>query len=435
VTLKSGPAPQQRSGPGTGGNPMQPQPSTPSPHRTDSKRGPKRRVAPGVFERADRFLVGYSDVNGVDHLKTLGWIKSDRHPDGLTLRQAKAERERLRVRTGDGTLPAPSALTFGQVAEEFLADFQSRVVAGECSERTASLYEQRYRTHLEPILATRPLQSLRPRDFTELLRNLRGRGVGASTLRGTLLIASRICSYAIRNWPDVISVSPTDPVERPKVRVKSEPRYLDAAEIRELLQHAPERYRTLLATAVFTGARQSELLGLTWNDVDFDGGRIQIRAQLSRATRDKPARRVPLKTGAGQRDIPLIPQLAQLLKQHKEAMFAQGHAKPDDYVFSTWTGRPFYYRNVSSRGLDPAADAAGLNSNGEPRVTFHDLRHTFASHLIVDLRLDAVRVSKMLGHARPSITTDVYAGLIERARHGAELREAMADSAFAHALD
>ena len=60
-----------------------------------------------------------------------------------------------------------------------------------------------------------------------------------------------------------------------------------------------------------------------------------------------------------------------------------------------------------------AAADAGLDRDGR-RVRFHDLRHTFASHLIIDIRLDVVQVSRILGHARTSMTLDTYTHLFER---------------------
>ena len=65
---------------------------------------------------------------------------------------------------------------------------------------------------------------------------------------------------------------------------------------------------------------------------------------------------------------------------------------------------------------------------------FHDLRHTFASHLIIDIRLDVVQVSRMLGHARTSMTLDTYTHLFEEARHGADIRAELAKSDFANLL-
>jgi integrase-like protein len=102
-------------------------------------------------------------------------------------------------------------------------------------------------------------------------------------------------------------------------------------------------------------------------------------------------------------------------------------------VFATSVGTPFLYHNVSKRVLRRAASGAGLDQNGR-RVPFHDLRHTFASHLIIDIRLDVVQVSRMLGHARTSMTLDTYTHLFEEARHGADVRAGLAKSDFANLL-
>ncbi len=53
----------------------------------------------------------------------------------------------------------------------------------------------------------------------------------------------------------------------------------------------------------YAGLRLSEALGLTWDEVDFENGELRVPYQLSRATREKPARRVSLKTDAGRRDV------------------------------------------------------------------------------------------------------------------------------------
>lgn len=85
--------------------------------------------------------------------------------------------------------------------------------------------------------------------------------------------------------------------------------------------------------------------------------------------------------------------------------------------------------------LTRAADAAQLNGDGWPPLRFHDLRHTFASHLVVDLGLDVAQVSRILGHARITITLDVYTHLFDDARHTGEIRRRMAASQFASLLD
>jgi integrase-like protein len=101
-----------------------------------------------------------------------------------------------------------------------------------------------------------------------------------------------------------------------------------------------------------------------------------------------------------------VPRSGALAHPMNSGSAGRSPAKEQDFVFSTEVGTPFYYRNVSVRGLDKAADRAGLNAGGKPRLSMHDLRHTFASHLILDLKLDVAQVSRQLGHFRPSITLD-----------------------------
>ena len=103
-------------------------------------------------------------------------------------------------------------------------------------------------------------------------------------------------------------------------------------------------------------------------------------------------------------------------------------------MFSTRRGTPFSQRNIQRSALHLAADAAGLRVDGA-RLRFHDLRHTFASHLIIDLGLDGVQVSRLMGHASPSTTLNIYAHMFDEARHAADIRARMARSAFAGLLD
>jgi integrase len=80
------------------------------------------------------------------------------------------------------------------------------------------------------------------------------------------------------------------------------------------------------------------------------------------------------------------------------------------------------YRNVSTRGLDKAAEAAQLNPAGVAKLTFHDLRHTYGSHL-AQSGLDPVGVQRQMGHARPSITMDLYVHEFETARRREQVSE------------
>ena len=117
------------------------------------------------------------------------------------------------------------------------------------------------------------------------------------------------------------------------------------------------------------------------------------------------------------------------MREHlRETERASGLPRPDAFVFTTANGTPLNRNNVAKRGLDNAADDAGLNADGLPKLGFHDLRHTFASHLI-RAGVDPVRASRPLGHARPSITLDIYAHEFDHARGLDDVRE-LIDAAF-----
>ena len=94
-------------------------------------------------------------------------------------------------------------------------------------------------------------------------------------------------------------------------------------------------------------------------------------------------------------------------------------------MLTTATGSPLNYRNVSTRGLDKAADVANLNPPSLPKLTFRDLRHTYGLHL-AQSGLDPVGVQRQLGHARPSITMDLYVHEFETARRREQVGERLA---------
>lgn len=104
----------------------------------------------------------------------------------------------------------------------------------------------------------------------------------------------------------------------------------------------------------------------------------------------------------------MLPELATLLREHRKTAFAHGAARPDAFVFSSATGAPLNQSNIRSRVLERAANAAGLNRPGQDRLTFHDLRRTYASH-IIRAGLDPVRAATQIGHEDPAVTLREYA--------------------------
>ena len=351
--------------------------------------------------------------------------------EARTIEEARRQREFLRGAARGERLPASPRLTFGEVARRWLGEFEAKVAAGERRERTLEHYRGALERHILPRLGRRRLQLIGPDDLAAFVSELRGTGLSAWTINGLLVPLSCVFNFAVRRG--YIASNPLrrlHPDERPHPG-PSDQRVLSRSELARLLQASPVRYRPLLATSIATGMRFSEVLALSWGDVDFAAGVVHVRHQLARGRRGIPPRRVAPKTRAAVREIPLIPQLATVLREHKRT---SPFTDPGDYVFATRAGRPLMHRNVARLAFTRALNESGLLGGENRRLRFHDLRHTFASHLIIDIRLDVVQVSRILGHARTSMTLDTYTHLFEEARHGADVRAELAKSSFANLL-
>jgi integrase len=377
----------------------------------------RKRVERGIYRQENGTYGVYLLVAGKPRFKTVGG----------KLAEARRQRDLLSAKAQRGELLAPSRLTFAELAETWIEGFAAQVAAEERSERTLENYRYHLDGYLLPVFGKRRLHEITTDDCARLIASLRAKGLAAKTIAGALVPLGRVFALALRRgYLNDNPLRRLEASERPRIQ-RREQRVLTHEEIAKLLEASLPRYRPFLASALYSAMRLSELLGLTWADVDLQEGLIHVRYQLSRARVDKPARRVRLKTSNAVRDIPLLPQLAALLKRHK---LASAQSCPNDYVFGTALGMPLSYRNVERRGLRRASEHAGLNVEGEPPLRVHDLRHTFASHLIVDLKLDVAHVSRILGHARPSITLDTYTHLFDQAAHAADIRARMAESPF-----
>ena len=257
---------------------------------------------------------------------------------------------------------APSGATFDQAA----AEWQTTPAYTGLGERTRERYDANLRTHLSPRFGDRKLQEIDGDDVAELVADLTAAGKAAWTVRNVLTTLSALYRWASgrRKLAATNPVRQLEKHERPAVR-KRRGRTLQPREITALIDSATtDRYRVLIATAIFTGLRLQELLALRWQDVDFDAGEVRVRYQLTR----KRAELVEVKSDAGVREVTLRPQLAQVLRHYKAA---SAHSLPGDYVFATLAGGPLGWRNVERRAMDAAYAAAvkrsGFRSGGRSR--------------------------------------------------------------------
>jgi integrase len=149
--------------------------------------------------------------------------------------------------------------------------------------------------------------------------------------------------------------------------------YLEQEEVPRLFAACSPSLRNIVEFAVLTGMRRGEILSLQWQDTDLKTGTIRL-----------------LKTKNGKvRDIPMNQRLRQLLMTLPRHLHSA-------YVFCNQQGKP--YSNVT-KAFRKAVQAAGIKRH----IRFHDLRHTFASHLVMS-GVDLFTVSQLLGHSDVAMT-------------------------------
>jgi integrase len=163
----------------------------------------------------------------------------------------------------------------------------------------------------------------------------------------------------------------------------------------------PEHYSFILCMAR-TGMRIGEVTALQWIDIDFSKNYIIVRRNIPHHSQVETT-----KTVASQRKVNMSPELAEELKrlrtEHKKQALADGKAfDMEAWVFPNEDGSPMHYSNFLRRVWHKVQDQSKVR-----RRTPHDLRHTWASHMLA-AGADLAYVSAQLGHANPSITLRIY---------------------------
>jgi integrase len=220
-----------------------------------------------------------------------------------------------------------------------------------------------------PRYRNRRLDGITADDLAALVRDMRLQGKSEATIAAVLGAVGRIYKFAARR----LGFTGMNPIalmlssERPKVSLAKRRPIFTPEQIEQTLAVSTEPYRTLFTVAALTGARVSELCGLTWSDVrldDLDDAEITLAWQV-----DRKGNRRPTKTNGSARTVPIPKELALVLVRHKLAARNTG---PESFVFATRSGRPLGQRNVA-RALRNAQHRA-TDEHGRP--TFPVLHQT-----------------------------------------------------------
>ena len=256
------------------------------------------------------------------------------------------------------------------------------------------------RAHLRPAFGGKLLTEVDVRAIDQF--RLERRHLSPHTMRNYLMLLTTMLNLAEElGW-----LLKVPRVKKPRL-VEQEYRWLKSMEdIEAFLRAARSEHEgvfELYATAVYTGMRAGELLGLRWSEVDLDRRLITVLRSY-----DKPT-----KTGAI-RHVPVLDPLLPVLQEWKVASRV-------DWVFPGLTGEPLapsarvlqeVLKRVLVRGkLVSSAGKRRKQGRSEvpptvgkyDRITFHDLRHTFASHWVMHGG-DLYRLQKILGHKSVQMT-------------------------------
>jgi integrase len=195
-------------------------------------------------------------------------------------------------------------------------------------------------------------------------------------------------------------------------RERKETKALSQKQVKALLRAAEgERNVALYVTAVHTGLRQGELLGLRWSDVDLRARRLSVARSL-KASAGRLAFGPP-KNKASRRSVPLNKTVVSALEAHRRRQNEErlrARAWHDhDLLFPNRAGNPMDHNNLYHREYKALLEKANLHEQG---FTFHSLRHTFGTALFEGGEHPKV-VQSLLGHASIVQTMDTYSHLLE----------------------
>jgi integrase len=350
------------------------------------------------------------------------------------------------IEQSDQGIPVASA---AWTVQEYLGYWLRTVVLQERRPKTYQGYKGVVRLHLVPGLGRKRLAKLTAQDVRVFLTRLRREcqcckngwdaqrkepqccaRKGSQCCQSTL--SPRMVQFVhavLRNALECAVREEVIPRNAARLVKIAAPQYvvnrgLTAPQAQAVLQAAQtQRLGALYVLALFLGLRRGELLGLRWEDVDLDGGKLEVVHNLQRV--GGALQLVPPKTEGSRRTVPLPSACVEALREHKRRQFRErSDAWPDwedhGLVFPSRRGTPMEPDNLR-RSWSVIRTAAGL-----PGVRFHDLRHTCVT-LLLDLGTPPHVVREIVGHSAIEVTMTIYAhvSLEEKRKALGKLGEAL----------
>ena len=290
---------------------------------------------------------------------------------GSTQKEVLKKLQEIQTDMERGVFLEPNRITLGQWLEVWRTEYLGGIKPNSQYDYTAQI-----RNHIAPALGAVRLQKLTPHQVQGFYNSLqREKGLAPKTvknvhgvLHSALKQAQRL-GYIQKNPADNINLPR---VERPAVQPVPEdvlPAFLKAIQGHE--------FEAVYIVTVFTGMRRGEVLGLSWDCVDFERGTVYIRQQLLKKRGENAFMLVSLKndrprTITPAQDIMAILRGERIRQKRYKLQAGAAWSNPDDLVFTNPLGRHLMPNTVFYNFKRIVA------SLGLPDLRFHDLRHTYA---------------------------------------------------------
>lgn len=340
---------------------------------------------------------------------------------GKTQKEVREKMQAAAVAVNHGDYFEPSKMALGKWVELWLNEY-----TGDKKYLTVKHYKAQCKTHIIPALGAVKLSALTAPQIQAFYNRLQREGLAAKSVRNIHGILTKCLSTAVS--VGYLRTNPAALVTLPKVERK-EIHPLTDEQVKQFLEvSGGDEYEILLKVILFTGLRESEAIGLTWDCVDFRSGTVKVCKQLQKRPKaDGGFTFAPLKNDKT-RILKPAPSVMELLECRQREQLAQRLSAGEVWqswsndteresalVFTTATGGNLSPQTVYNHYKKLAAQI------GAPESRVHDLRHTFAV-LSLQNGDDVKTVQGNLGHATAAFTLDVYGHVSERMKEDSARR-------------
>lgn len=263
-------------------------------------------------------------------------------------------------------------------------------------------YEIYFKKHILPYFTNfpTPLSSVNALQLQSYYNHKIQEGLSVNTLKKHHTIIHGALKEAYKK--DIIPANPAEKVTFPRKK-KFRGSFYNRSEIQKLLDAiGSDPIRPAVILALVYGLRRSEVLGLRWQDIDFNAGVMRIRNTVTHVVTDYEVEET--KTETSRRDLVITPEMLQYfmkLKYRQQSSFPQQNFNESVHVCTWPDGRPFSPAYISRR-FHYLLEKSGLRI-----IRFHDLRHT-AGSLLLEQGIDIKTIQEFLGHSDASTTMNIY---------------------------